>query len=104
VATLRPEGSTGESEDLLPAARPLSRITLFEFKTLDDNLGEDPIGDALGGIDPLIQAYDSALGRSGDQESFVPALEQLLEMAPHSTTLGPSHSASANLAAADLAT
>lgn len=87
VATLRPEGSTSENEYVYQPARPLSRMTLLEFKTLDDNLGEDPIGDALGGIDPLIQAYDGALGRIGEQEFFRLSVETLLEQHP----FGDSH-------------
>lgn len=89
VATLRPEGSTGESEDLFQPARPLGRMTLFEFKTLDDNLGEDPIGDALGGIDPLIQEYDTALGRLGEQEFFRSSVEELLEHHPFDNSRPP---------------
>ena len=40
VTTVRPEAdATSSSDYLYQPARPLNRITLFEFKTLDDNLG-----------------------------------------------------------------
>ena len=59
-------------------ARPLSHITLHEFKRLDDNLGDDPIGQALERIDPILQHYTTALDRLGEQDFFRMSFEQLL--------------------------
>ena len=58
-------------------ARPLSHITLFEFKRLDNNLGDDPVGQELERIDPILQHYSAALERMGEQELFQKSFEQL---------------------------
>lgn len=58
-------------------ARPLKRITLRDFKTLDDDFGEDPSGPALSNLDPIVARYNqetSALTRS---EFFQKNVEEL---------------------------
>lgn len=59
-------------------ARPLSYITLLEFKRLDDNLGDDPVGQSLERIDPVLQHYNAALDRVAEQKFFQMSFEQLL--------------------------
>ena len=78
IATLRPTPDGAATEFRYQPARPLSRISLLEFKTLDDHIGDDPIGQALDRIDPILQRYDVALARLGEQEFFQKSLEQLL--------------------------
>jgi len=58
-------------------ARPLTHITLQEFKRLDRNLGDDPAGLALESIDPIVQHYTAALAQMGEQELFRKSFEQL---------------------------
>ncbi len=83
VTTVRPEAdATSSSDYLYQPARPLNRITLFEFKTLDDNLGENPIGNLLEHIDPLVSQYDTALNRLGEQDFFQKNLDQLFTEHP----------------------
>ena len=48
-----------------------------DFKTLDDNFGDDPIGQSLERIDPILQHYDEGLSRLGDQAFFRKSLEDL---------------------------
>lgn len=82
VATVRPESSNNATDYLYQPARPLNRITLFDFKTLDDNLGEDPIGSSLERMDPLLARYDDAMTRLGEQDFFQKNVEQLLAESP----------------------
>ena len=63
-------------------ARPLDRITLQEFKTLDDNYGDDPVGSTLAGSDPILGRYDEELGLITDAAFFVTPLDQLLATHP----------------------
>jgi membrane protein len=89
VTTLRPPPDSTATDYLYQPARPLNRITLYDFKTLDDNLGEDPIGASLERIDPLISQYDAALNRLGEQEFFQKTVEQLLEQHPFDESRPP---------------
>lgn len=82
VTTLRPDPGSAATDYLYQPARPLNRMTLYDFKTLDDNFGEDPIGASLGQIDPILGRYDAELGRFGEQAFFQKTLEQLLEEHP----------------------
>lgn len=59
-------------------ARPLSRITLFQFKAAADNLGADPAGDALDRIDPVVREFNAAIERMGEQAFFRKSVEELL--------------------------
>jgi membrane protein len=75
VTTLRPAGDTPATEHRYQPACPLNRINLLEFKTRDANLGDDPVGQTLEHIDPILPNYDAALGRLGEQEFFKKNLE-----------------------------
>ncbi len=59
-------------------ARPLGRITLFEFMTTADNLGEDPSGDALERIDPAVREFGLQFERVGREGFFGKSVEDLL--------------------------
>jgi membrane protein len=77
VTTLRPAADTPATEHRYQPACPLNRINLLEFKTRDANLGDDPVGQTLEHIDPILPNYDAALGRLAEQEFFKKNLEQL---------------------------
>ncbi len=77
ITALRPDPGAPVTDPLYLPTRPLSHITLRDFKRLDDNLGEDPIGQALEHIDPILQHYNAALDRVAEQEFFQKSLEQL---------------------------
>jgi len=67
-----------DSADLLyQPARPLNRITLHDFKKLDDNYGDDPVGSSLENIDPILHRYNHAIDQLGEQEFFKKTLEDL---------------------------
>jgi membrane protein len=82
ITTLRPPPDDDATDYLYQPARPLNRITLFDFKTLDDNLGDNPIGASLERIDPLVGQYDAALSQLGEQDFFKKTVEQLFEETP----------------------
>ena len=89
VTTLRPPPDATSTDYLYQPARPLNRTTLFDFKTLDDNLGENPIGNTLERIDPLLALYDAGLRRLGEQEFFQKTVEQLFEEHPFEESRPP---------------
>jgi membrane protein len=89
VATLRPDPNITTTDYLYQPAQPLNRLTLYDFKTLDDNYGENPVGISLEHIEPLILHYDSALAKLGEQEFFSKNLEQLLEEHPFDESRPP---------------
>ncbi len=70
-------GSDSSAELLYQPARPLNRISLLEFKHLDDNLGDDPVGN-IEHLDPIVRHYIEGLERLGDQPFFKKNLEELL--------------------------
>ncbi len=89
VATVRPDSEAAGSDYLYQPARPLNRITLFDFKTLDSNFGEDPVGTSLDRIDPLIGHYDAALQQLGTQDFFRKSVEQLFDEHPFDESRPP---------------
>jgi membrane protein len=89
VTTLRPDAKDTAADYLYQPARPLNRITLFDFKTLDSNFGEDPIGSSLERIDPLVRHYDVALNRLGEQEFFQKTIDELFDEHPFDETRPP---------------
>ena len=89
ITTVRPPAEANATDYLYQPARPLNRLTLFDFKTLDDNLGDDPIGNSLERIDPLVVRYDTALSHLGEQEFFKKTLEQLFDEHPFEESRPP---------------
>ena len=88
---MQPAADAVESEPLYQPARPLSRITLFDFKTLDDNVGESPIGTTFERLDPLVSQYDAALEHLGEQEFFSKNLDQLFDDYPFGDSRPSAH-------------
>jgi membrane protein len=76
-----PEGAASDGVCYQPA-RPLNRITLFEFMTTADRLGADPSGDALEKIDPAVREFGEAFERMGREGFFGKSVEQLLDEEP----------------------
>lgn len=89
ITALRPDPASTASDYLYQPARPLNRLTLYDFKMLDDNFGEDPIGSSLERIDPLLSHYDKALNQLGEQEFFQKTVEQLFEEHPFDESRPP---------------
>jgi membrane protein len=77
ITTLRPAPGTTATEYLYQPARPLNRISLYDFKNLDDNFGDDPVGQALERIDPILHHYNDQLDKLGETPFFKKSLEEL---------------------------
>ena len=90
ITTLRPVPGTTATEYLYQPARPLSRISLHEFKNLDDNFGDDPVGQALERIDPILHHYNEALEQIGRHALFQMSLEELFAEHPFDESRPPS--------------
>jgi membrane protein len=83
LVTPLPAPSDDDTGDpLYQPARPLNRITLLEFKRLDDNYGVDPVGNSLEHLDPVLYQYNRAVERNGEQEFFKKSLEDLFAEHP----------------------
>jgi membrane protein len=82
ITTVRPPPDSTGTDYLYQPARPLNRITLFDFKTLDDNYGDDPIGSSIEKIDPVMPQFAAALNKLGDQEFFKKTVEDLFHEYP----------------------
>lgn len=78
ITPLPPAPGTPGTELLYQPARPLSRISLLEFKTLNENLGEDSLGATLEQIDPILPRYLDACASLARQELLQKNLEQLI--------------------------
>jgi membrane protein len=63
-------------------SRPLSRITLADFKRLDDDFGEDPNGPTLKEIDPIVSRYDTETTKLTHSEFFQKSIESLFSEHP----------------------
>jgi membrane protein len=89
VTTLRPDPNATTGDYLSQPSRPLNRITLYDFKTLDDNYGENPMSATLETIEPVLAQYDAALNRLGEQEFFQKNLEELFNENPFDESRPP---------------
>jgi membrane protein len=74
-----PQPAGAPSADALyRPARPLSQITLLQFKAAADNQGANPEGDALGRNDPIVGEFSAAIERLGKDRFFQESIETLL--------------------------
>jgi membrane protein len=89
VTMVRPPPESTATDYLYQPARPLNRITLFDFKTLDDNLGENPVGTSLEQVDPLVPQYEAMLNRVGESDFFKKTVEELFNDFPFEETRPP---------------
>jgi membrane protein len=78
VTPIPPAAGTDETDYLFQPARPLSRITLGEFKRLDDDFGGDPTGPLLADLDPIVKRYNDTIEGLERTELFQKPLDQLL--------------------------
>lgn len=82
VTPIPPQPGEASSDYHFQPARPLNRITLAEFKTLDDDFGEDPTGPVLATIDPILDRYNTETGALTHTEFFQKDIETLLREHP----------------------
>jgi membrane protein len=84
-----PEPGSASLDYRFQPARPLHRITLQEFKRLDDSYGEDPTGDTLMRLDPVLRRYEAVLDDATASELFRKPLDQLLSENPFDESQPP---------------
>ncbi len=89
IGTLSAAPADTASDHLYQPSRPLNRLTLYDFKVLDDNFGENPISASFEQIDPLLVHYETALKRLGEQEFFQKTLEELFDGHPFDESRPP---------------
>lgn len=78
-----PAVGDADSTDLrYQPARPLNRITLRDFKQLEDGFGENPVVSGLEQIDPVLFQYAQAIDRMTSAEFFHKTIEGLLAEFP----------------------
>lgn len=73
---------TTDSNLAYQPARPLSRLTLADFKHLDDNHGGGTAGPNVALTDPLIRLYEQELTSLSESAFFQQPIEQLLDAHP----------------------
>lgn len=59
ITPIPPQAGDVAADFRYQPSRPLNRITLSEFKRLDDDLGEDPTGPVLSVLDPIVTRYNA---------------------------------------------
>jgi membrane protein len=77
VTPVPPPPGEASADFLYQPARPLNRITLGDFKRLDDSHGDDATSPLLVTLDPLVAAYEEALTRATETGLFKKSLEEL---------------------------
>jgi len=77
ISPIPPPPHSGSSDYLYQPARPLSRITLKDFKTSFENFGQDPASEGIGRLDPLVERYEAQLAQLNEEELFTIPLDTL---------------------------
>ncbi len=82
VTPVPPPGDTDSTDYRYQPSRPLNRISLGEFKRLDDDFGGDPSGPLLADLDPIVHHYNGAVENLGRTELFQKTLDDLFKEYP----------------------
>lgn len=82
VTPIPPLPDSDSTDHRYQPARPLNRISLGEFKRLDDDFGGDPTGPLLSELDPIIHHYNGAVENLGRTELFQKSLDELFREHP----------------------
>jgi len=77
VTPIPPADADPSTDFQYQPARPLSRITLSDFKHRFDNTGENPPTDAIDALDPVQLSYNQALQQRTENDFFKKSLDQL---------------------------
>jgi membrane protein len=78
LISMVPPGPTGAAAGFLyQPARPLNRLTLGQFKSAFENYGENPAGDTLARVDPIVSHYLAAMEEGNRHELLTKSLDQL---------------------------
>lgn len=82
VTPIPPSGEDDSTDHRYQPARPLNRISLGEFKRLDDDFGGDPSGPLLADLDPIVLNYNTAVEGLAHTDFFQKPLDQLMHEHP----------------------
>ncbi|AHF91521.1 ribonuclease BN [Opitutaceae bacterium TAV5] len=82
LSPVPPSDEGADTELRYQPARPLNRMTLADFKQLDDDHGGDPTGPALVDADPIVQRYDQELKAQRQLEFFTKTIDELIAESP----------------------
>ena len=75
-------GDDDASDYRYQPARPLSHLSLGEFKRLDDEFGGDPAAGNFADHDPIVNHYDEAVAGLTQTEFFQRSMEELFAAHP----------------------
>lgn len=90
LVSLVPPGAKTNAQDYrYQPARPLNRITLGDFKHRFEHYGEDPAGEGLARVDPVLTQYHNTLKSQEEQEFFSRTLEELFAAHPFEGSKSP---------------
>ena len=82
IAMLPPAEGNDPNDHRYQPARPLERITLTEFKHLFENYGENPSGELLDNVDPILAHYHARLNVALPAAFGGQTLDQLINEMP----------------------
>lgn len=85
VAMVPPSDEDSSPDYLYQPARPLNRTTLGQFRLKFENYGDNPAGDSLSRLDPILARYHQTMEDSVRQEIFTKPLDQLFAEYPFDT-------------------
>lgn len=77
ITPIPPADADPSTDFLYQPARPLNRITLEEFKHSIENHGENPTGEIIDALDPVLGRYNEAVQQGRQAEFFRKPLDQL---------------------------
>lgn len=90
LVTLVPPGAKTDAQDYrYQPARPLNRITLGDFKHRFEHHGEDPAGEGLARLDPVLTRYQDMLNSQEEQAFFTRSIEELFAETPFDKSKPP---------------
>lgn len=82
ITPIPPQAGDVAADFRYQPARPLNRITLSDFKRLDDDLGEDPTGPVISVLDPIVTRYNTETESFTRGEFFQKDIETLFRDFP----------------------
>ncbi|HEY9247972.1 MAG TPA: YihY/virulence factor BrkB family protein [Rariglobus sp.] len=82
VTPIPPAEDSDSTDYRYQPSRPLDRISLGEFKRLDDDFGGDPHGPLLTDLDPLVSRYNDTIENLGRTDFFQKNLAELFQEYP----------------------
>jgi membrane protein len=82
IAAIPPMAHQSSLDYRYQPARPPSRMTLNEFKQLFDRYGENPSGEALDSVDPVLRLYHERLARQDAAALGTATFDALLDELP----------------------